>query len=193
MSKQIIGIGTTANDGTGDSLRTAFTKTNENFTEVYGKHGFFDYNDLATQTTPISVTGGGGYFVLTNDTLGPNTTRLYAPDGISDIWNPSTNSFDFTQLSLGDMVDIRLDVEVTTTSSNTVVDVDLFLGSATPYQISFITHANFKSTGSYDLIRYNGIYIGNNDTLNNPAQFKIICDINTTVKVKGWYCKITRR
>ena len=35
MSKQIIGIGTTANDGTGDPLRTAFTKINENFTEVY--------------------------------------------------------------------------------------------------------------------------------------------------------------
>lgn len=35
MSKQTIGIGTTANDGTGDPLRTAFDKTNDNFTELY--------------------------------------------------------------------------------------------------------------------------------------------------------------
>jgi hypothetical protein len=35
MAKQTISIGTTANDGTGDPLRTAFTKVNENFTEVY--------------------------------------------------------------------------------------------------------------------------------------------------------------
>ena len=35
MAKQTIGIGTSANDGTGDALRTAFTKVNENFTEVY--------------------------------------------------------------------------------------------------------------------------------------------------------------
>lgn len=36
MARQIIGIGTTANDGTGDTLRTAFDKTNQNFEEVYG-------------------------------------------------------------------------------------------------------------------------------------------------------------
>jgi hypothetical protein len=35
MAKQTIGIGTTANDGTGDTLRAAFDKTNDNFNEVY--------------------------------------------------------------------------------------------------------------------------------------------------------------
>lgn len=35
MAQQLINIGTTANDGTGDNLRTAFDKINENFTEVF--------------------------------------------------------------------------------------------------------------------------------------------------------------
>ena len=35
MAKQTINIGTVANDGTGDPLRTAFNKTNQNFTELY--------------------------------------------------------------------------------------------------------------------------------------------------------------
>jgi len=35
MAKQTINIGTTANDGTGDPLRTAFDKVNDNFTELY--------------------------------------------------------------------------------------------------------------------------------------------------------------
>lgn len=35
MAKQTINIGTTANDGTGDSIRDAFDKVNDNFTEVY--------------------------------------------------------------------------------------------------------------------------------------------------------------
>ena len=35
MAKQVIGIGTTANDGTGDQVRVAFDKTNQNFTELY--------------------------------------------------------------------------------------------------------------------------------------------------------------
>ena len=35
MAKQTVNIGTTANDRTGDNLRTAFNKINENFSELY--------------------------------------------------------------------------------------------------------------------------------------------------------------
>lgn len=35
MAKQVIDVGTSASDGTGDPLREAFTKINENFTELY--------------------------------------------------------------------------------------------------------------------------------------------------------------
>lgn len=36
MAKQSIGLGTVANDGTGDDLRTAGDKINDNFDELYG-------------------------------------------------------------------------------------------------------------------------------------------------------------
>ena len=55
MAKQVIGIGTTANDGTGDPLRNAFNKTNENFTELYNGAGVADdsitYAKLGTEFT----------------------------------------------------------------------------------------------------------------------------------------------
>ena len=35
MAQQLIDIGTTANDGTGDQLRDAFDKVNQNDTELY--------------------------------------------------------------------------------------------------------------------------------------------------------------
>lgn len=37
MAKQTINVGTTANDGTGDTLRAAAVKANENFDELYDK------------------------------------------------------------------------------------------------------------------------------------------------------------
>jgi hypothetical protein len=40
MSKQTINIGSVPNDGTGDRLRTAFQKINENFDEVYDNTSF---------------------------------------------------------------------------------------------------------------------------------------------------------
>ena len=36
MAKQTINLGTSANDGTGDPLRTAFDKINDNFDELFG-------------------------------------------------------------------------------------------------------------------------------------------------------------
>ncbi|MGC4252425.1 MAG: tail fiber domain-containing protein [Sphingobium sp.] len=41
MAKQTVNIGTIADDGTGDNLRTAFGKANANFTELYDFQGGF--------------------------------------------------------------------------------------------------------------------------------------------------------
>ena len=39
MAKQDINIGVEGNDGTGDSIRESFRKTNENFQELYAVFG----------------------------------------------------------------------------------------------------------------------------------------------------------
>ena len=50
MALDTINIGTAANDGTGDPLRTAFDKINDNFTELYGSTA--EANDLIEDSTP---------------------------------------------------------------------------------------------------------------------------------------------
>ena len=50
MARQNINIGSNANDGTGDPLRTAFDKINDNFTELYGSTD--EANDLLDDDTP---------------------------------------------------------------------------------------------------------------------------------------------
>ena len=63
MGKLTIGIGTAANDGTGDPLRTAFDKVNSNFTEVYGTNfvtnamlndDIVDHDELANRYTAVA-------------------------------------------------------------------------------------------------------------------------------------------
>ena len=51
MTRQNIGIGSAANDGNGDTLRTAGTKINANFAEVYALLGGGDSSNLSTQIT----------------------------------------------------------------------------------------------------------------------------------------------
>lgn len=47
MAKQIVNIGTSPNQGNGDPLRTAFTKINENFTELYNLVDTSSFTELA--------------------------------------------------------------------------------------------------------------------------------------------------
>lgn len=49
MAKQIISTGSAANDGNGDTLRSAGIKINDNFSELYSKLG--DGNDLSSQVS----------------------------------------------------------------------------------------------------------------------------------------------
>lgn len=52
MTKQVINVGTSANDGTGDTLRSAAIKINSNFTEVYNtsQAAFDRANTVSTNT-----------------------------------------------------------------------------------------------------------------------------------------------
>lgn len=158
------------------------------------KMGILDYADLTTQTTPISITGGSGFVEITNDSDGSNTFLTLPPTGVTNVWDGTLNTFDWSELTSGDTVDIRLDVEVTTTVANTEINIELFLGTgAGAYSIPFITRINFKTAGTYPLNRYNGIYMRDSNTIDNGGVFKISSDQDCTLKVNGWYCKINRR
>lgn len=62
MAKKIINIGQTANDKSGDPLRTAFSKINENFDELYANTAVTDIdggNAGAVFSNSQIIDGGG--------------------------------------------------------------------------------------------------------------------------------------
>ena len=83
MVQQVISVGTTANDGTGDPLRTAFTKINENFVEIYTKDAIganFDFtqNTLSSTNTNGNIQlspNGSGHVVVDDDVIMINTSK----------------------------------------------------------------------------------------------------------------------
>lgn len=67
MTQQVINVGSAANDGTGDPLRTCFQKINSNFTELYAKGAAGSNLDLSNNE--IAATDSNG-----NVELVPNGT-----------------------------------------------------------------------------------------------------------------------
>jgi hypothetical protein len=162
-------------------------------TEDLFNGGFVDYNHSVTALTSLSQ--GTSPKVLVNDTLGTHTNRNYLPTGITDIWNTTTNRFDFSQLKLGDMLDIRLDLDIDTSLLNTNIKIDLHLaeGTAEEYVLPFLVETNYVAAKIYKINKYTGIYMGNEETLNSPSSLKISSDGACDFKVNGWYCKIIKR
>ena len=82
MGKQTIDVGTVINDGTGDDIRTAFVKVNDNFTELYDQG--------AQNNSGANVgTGIGVYKNKTGDILNFKTLTaglgIYVTPGTNDI------------------------------------------------------------------------------------------------------------
>lgn len=78
MAQQIINVGTNPNDGTGDTLRGAFIKTDDNFTELYsGKQ-----NTLVSGTNIKTINGnsllGSGDLTISGGITGSGTDN-YIP------------------------------------------------------------------------------------------------------------------
>ena len=135
MAQQTINIGTVANDGTGDPLRTAFDKANDNFTELYGFGG-----DITGVTAGTGLSGGGttGDVTLSvaNDgitdtqigirykdlisigALSSGTTTLdFANDATFDMTNDTTATLTFSNMAAGDVKNILITAGASGTST----------------------------------------------------------------------------
>ena len=82
MTRQNINIGSSANDGTGDTLRAAGTKINANFQEVYTHLGG-NGDNLTTQIS-LKDSGGVGTIIFEGTSTDSHETKLIAIDPTAD-------------------------------------------------------------------------------------------------------------
>jgi hypothetical protein len=105
MARQNINIGSSANDGTGDPLRTAFDKINDNFVELYGSD-----NDINTLDANLDVNN----FAITTGVTNGNVT--ITPNGTGNI-NLGSITVNGSQISSNDSTQITLADNIQTTGT----------------------------------------------------------------------------
>ena len=105
MARQAINIGSSANDGTGDPLRTAFDKINDNFIELYGSD-----NDINTLDANLDVNN----FAITTGVTNGNIT--VTPNGTGNI-NLGSITINGSQISSNDSTQITLADNIQTTGT----------------------------------------------------------------------------
>ena len=132
MAKQDVNIGVEGNDGTGDSIRESFRKTNENFQELYavfGQGGQIGFTTLSD--TPATIESGK---IVTTNAAG--TALRYSEIGSdSDLDSESTDSITVDVISVPGKI-------VLSTSFSAIVDDNI-----KPTLGSHLDAANFAIGG----------------------------------------------
>ncbi len=152
--------------------------------------GVEDYNHAGGALSPAL----GVKTQVLNDAAGAYTNTAYKIPGYPDIWNPSTNQFNWSHLTLGDSVDIRFDFTVTTngTHNDTAIIIRAGVGAA-PYDLTAIT-GEWQASSTYQLTVWYSVYMGDANTLDNPAEVYIMSTTaGEIVQCNGWYVRTNKR
>lgn len=166
MAKQIIDIGTIANDGTGDTLRNSFDKVNDNFNELYGSTGWQSRVDT---TNTQSLTEATNNLISFSGTLESNG-GLTLMDSNSKI----------TPIATGDAIHVDFSfTAVTPSGADHYLNV-LFIVNSVIYRSE--TFSLLKGSGNDDAISVSYFLPVTSTFLTNGGEFYINPDVAVTIK-----------
>ena len=154
--------------------------------------GGFYYADLTTQTTPLSYVSGE--LQLTNDIGGSETFLSKPPYGITSVWDEGLGVFNFSQLSIGDEVFIRADLNFTTNSIDQFVELKIVLGEGSANEKTI--NLGIYSIENIGEILLNGSVnfgINNEDWRTTDAKLYFSSSDIGSIKVVGFDVYIVRK
>ena len=117
MAKEVIGVGTVANDGTGDTLRASMVKANTNFTGLFNVLGWGNYvEDQTTPSTQVISSTASKLQIDGGSALSESGYLPYEIRGVSELWDTVNNKI--LPIAVGDAYTFRLDFDVTAKSGS---------------------------------------------------------------------------
>lgn len=160
MTRQTINIGTAANDGTGDPIRTAFDKVNDNFLELYSA-GYITANSLPIDITELN--NDAGYITSSDIVLGNSLDA----DG-NDINNINAivgriNSNDVDVISSGS-INFRVDSENENNLFEFMGDGTFYASKNTVNNRSYISTPRNDAAGIMNITSANEVIITANES-----------------------------
>lgn len=145
---------------------------------VYSNVKLGSYRIVNSSTSATALTTAGTFYNLPNDSLGAGTSAVYGITGISDVWDESTNQFTFSAFDLGDAVLVSAEIDVTTTTANTAVDImlELGVGDTGIYTVGLVQNFNIKTASTVRISVQRWISLRDATTKNFPARIKAKAD-----------------
>ena len=171
MGKSVINNGSSANDGTGDTLRAAATKINNNFTEIYAVLGGKTATDLsasaATLTTKITLSDSATGLIRFEGTTAnahETTLQVVEPTGDNQIVLPNASGNVVLDSSTNILTNKTLTSPTVNTPTINAPKISGFSGGGVLQDSSGNEVLELTKTAS----AVNHVNLTNNATNNNP-------------------------
>jgi len=171
MGKSVINKGSSANDGTGDTLRAAATKINDNFTEIYAVLGGKTATDLsasaATLTTKITLSDSATGLIRFEGTTADaheTTLQVVEPTGDRQIVFPNASGNVVLDSSTNTLTNKTLTSPTVNTPTINAPKISGFSGGGVLQDSSGNEVLELTKTAS----AVNHVNLTNNATNNNP-------------------------
>ena len=171
MGKSVINNGSSANDGTGDTLRAAATKINNNFTEIYAVLGGKTATDLsasaATLTTKITFSDSATGLIRFEGTTAnahETTLQVVEPTGDNQIVLPNASGNVVLDSSTNTLTNKTLTSPTVNTPTINAPKISGLSGSGVLQDSSGNEVLELTKTAS----AVNHVNLTNNATNNNP-------------------------
>ena len=155
----------------------SYVEGDENLRDLGERSGWVTYSDLNTVTTPIELTLANTYYPVTNDGLGAQTEKTYKIFDHGEIFDTTTNRFDFSSLAVGDRVSMRFNCTIDIGGPNQDVDakIDFAIGGSFPFSVP-MAHDSYRTDGERPYGFERSWYIGSADVRDNPAELLMASD-----------------
>lgn len=155
--------------------------------------GSFRYQDLATQSASITVTGGAD-FLIPNDSEGLRTDLSNNPFGVPTVYFPDDTEFGFTSLSVGDCLGLRVDISVRNSLTNQPFKIKAVIaqGSAEEEEIFFASEF-MEDVGTKDFSFNIPFSILNSDIKDNPLQLFFFSEDDADISNVNYYVEVLRK
>ena len=157
--------------------------------------GFVDYNDSATASTPVTLVKDV-WTDVTNDKLGAFTNTDYLPGDMTNLMDGSTGHLDFSELTLGSDILIRIDFIVTPQTNNALVESRYVLGQGVNEYALPIRSRRLDSGSGVGYSSEKGafyIYMGDTNTLGGAGKLQVKLSTGGTLVNNGVAIKIFKK
>ena len=129
--------------------------------------------DLATQTTPYNYSTSPAIVNIPNDGAGVTSDASKAPNNIGSFYDVGLQQLEFSEFKVGDVITLRIDLEVTNTQVDQDIEVLLSIAESTPSaRVSSVLTKRLHAINSHRVTGEITFYIHHANVLSNPGHIQ---------------------